>query len=216
MVKRVTLLGPGNIEKHYFEYLKMSKSDFEKEIDELGKVLANSDCEIDILPDKGVSLEIVKKYRLHEGKKVIATIPKSDKTFGVKHLEPYIDEMIGDKKLFDEVIDSGDWFKHDMIKGLFGNIILYLGNSSRSNLELYGAIYLFKLLSGFKKDLKISRKKIHEELLVDENFTIIYYQPFFSSEKLSSEIEKYLEDYKIKLVYVKDSYELGKILENFG
>jgi len=81
---RVSLIGPGNIDFHYKELLKISDEDLKKHLDEIGKALVSSCVEIELLPDKGVSMEIAKLYKDKGGEKVVASVPEDDKTFGVK------------------------------------------------------------------------------------------------------------------------------------
>jgi hypothetical protein len=78
---RLSLIGPGKIDLHYQKFLNISKERFTEEIKEIAKAIADSGAEIEFLPDKGVSLEIAKIYKQQKGKKVIAVLPKSDKTW---------------------------------------------------------------------------------------------------------------------------------------
>ena len=199
---RVSLIGPGNIDFHYKELLKISDDDLKKHLDEIGEALASSGVEIELLPDKGVSMEIAKLYHKKSGKKIIASVPEDDKTFGVKHLGDY-----KENKLFDEVVNTGDWFKHDMIKGLMGDVVLYLGRSPGCEIERNSGVYLYKLFNGFD-GMEIARKKVHSEIKANEGFTIFVYSPFLNGGKLSVEDEVYMKSFEINLVYVKDGAEL--------
>jgi len=210
---RLSLIGPGDIEFHYSTLLGISKEKFDTETEKIAKILVESGIEIEILPDKGISFEIAKLYKKHGGKMVIASIPKSDKTFGIKHLEPYINEKINNKPIFDEIIDTESWFKQDLIKGLLGDAIFYLGSSPGTDGELNYAIYLYKLLIGKKEGIEISGKKIHPEIRAGENFTIFVYSPFLIKKKLPFEIEKYIKKIGINLVYIKNPEELRKELD---
>ena len=212
---RLALIGPGNIELHYQKFLKISKQKFNSELEKIAQSIVNSGIEIECLPDRGISFQIAKLYKQKGGKKVIATIPKSDKTFGIKHLQPYINEKINNKPVFDKTIDSGDWFKHDMTKGLFGHAILYLGSSKGTDLERNGAEYLYKLMSGNKKGVEIAGKFIHPEIKAGKNFTIFIYSPFLKNKKLAPEDEFYSKEYNINLVYIKNPEQLEKELIKF-
>jgi len=210
---RLTLLGPGKIELHYQKFLNIPKEKLDKEIKEIANALAESGTEIEFLPDKGISLEIAKIYKKQKGKKVTAVLPLSDKSFGVKHIKPYLDEKINNKPLFDKIIDSENWFKHDITKALFGNAALILGKSPGTELERNGAEYLLYLMKGMKENIKISLKDIHPELRADDKYTILVYSPFIIEGKLSKEDELYLKEYNIKLVYINNSKELKEELE---
>ena len=210
---RISLIGPGDVKFHYQELLDISKQKLDSELEQIAQSLVGSDVEIELLPDKGVSIEIAKLYKQKNGKKVIGAVPKSDKTFGIEHLKPYIDTRIKNKPLFDEIIDSGDWFKHDLIKGLLGNAILYLGSSPGTDGERHYAVYLYKLMSGFKGGVEVSGKHIHPEIKAGNNFTILAYQPFLSEGKLPKEDEAYMKKFGINLIYVKSPQDLEKKLK---
>lgn len=212
---RLSLIGPGKIELHYQKFLNISKEKFDREIKEIAKALAESEVEIEFLPDKGISLEIAKLYKQNKGKKVTAVLPKSDKSFGIKHIEPYLNEKINNKPLFDEVIDSENWFKHDLTKALFGNSVLFLGKSPGTELERNGAEYLLYLMKGMKENIQVSLKKLNPEIRADEDYTIFVYSPFILGGKLSKEDELYLKEYGIKLIYIKNPEELKRELEKF-
>ncbi len=201
----ISLIGPGNLEFHYKELLGISSEKLESEIENIAKTLAKSKVEIELLPDKGISLEIAKIYKQNKGKKVIGTVPKSDKEIGIKHLQEFIDLKIDGKKLFDETIDSGDWFKHDLTKALFADAVLYLGFSPGTEIERNGAEYLYKFLKFVK---------LHQKIKAGENYRLIVYSPFLASGKLPKEAEAYLGKDKIKLVYIKNSQELEDTLKN--
>lgn len=211
----ISLIGPGNIELHYQKFLKIPLKKFNSELEKIAQSIVNSKIELECLPDRGISFQIAKLYKQKGGKKVIAVIPKSDKTFGIKHLEPYINEKIDDKPIFDQIINSGDWFKHDMTKGLFGHAILCLGSSKGTDLERNGAEYLYKLMSGNKEGVETAGKFIHPEIKAGKNFTIFIYSPFLKNKKLSPEDEFYSKQYNINLVYIKNPKQLKEELIKF-
>lgn len=209
---RLSLIGPGDIEFHFQNILKIKKDKFEDEIKAIAKAIAESDVEIEILPDKGITLEIAKYYKEYKGKRIIAALPKSDKTFGIKHLKQFIEQKMDEKPFFDEIIDTENWFKHDLIKGLLGNAVLYLGSSPGTNGELNYAIYLYKIITRQKENLKTTKEDIHPEIKAGENFTIFVYQPFLLSKKLDKETEEYIKKFNIKLVYLKNPEQLKEEL----
>ena len=122
---------------------------------------------------------------------------------------------VNDKLLFDEIIDSGDWFKHDMIKDLLGNAILYLGRSPGTEGERQYAIYLYKLIKGFKGGVEISGKRIHPEIRAGERFSILIYTPFLTDGKFPQEDETYARKFGIGLIYIHNASELKKFLKEF-
>lgn len=211
----LTLIGPGDLEFHYNKLLNIQKENFQKQIENIAKILAESEVEIELLPDKGISFEIAKLYKKYNGKKITAALPKSDKTFGIKHLEPYLNEKINHKPLFDNIIDSENWYKHDLIKGLFGNAVLYLGSSPGTDLELNGAVYIYKLLTGRKEGVEVAGKYVHPEVCAGNNFTIFVYSPFLTNKKLSKEQESYIKKFNINLVYIKNPEQLKQELKKF-
>jgi hypothetical protein len=212
---RLSLIGPGDIEFHFQELLKIKKDKFENEIREISRAIAESGAEIVILPDKGISFQIAKLYKQQAGKRVIAAVPKSDNVFGIKHLEPCINEKLDNKPIFDEIINTENWYKHDLIIGLLGNAVLYLGNSPGTNGELNYATYLYKIITKQKENLEILKERIHPEIRADENYTIFVYFPFILGGKLSKEDEVYMKEYGIKLIYIKNPEELKQELKKF-
>ena len=210
---RLSLIGPGKIELHYQKFLNMPKEKLVKEINEIAKAIADSGAEIEFLPDKGISFEIAKSYKQQKGKKVIAVLPKSDKTFGIKHLEPYLNEKINNNPIFDEIIDSENWFKHDLTKALFGDAVLFLGKSPGTELERNGAVYLLHIMKGLKENVNVSLRNLNPELRANNNYTIFIYSPFIIGGKLSKEDELYLKEYNINLIYIKNPKQLKEELE---
>ena len=211
----LSLIGPGDIRFHYFELLELKEKKFNSELEKIAQSLVDSGVELELLPDRGICFEIAKKYKGLGGKKVIGSVPKSDKIFGIEHLKEYIKADINKKPVFDEIIDSGDWFKHDVIKGLFGNAILYLGASPGTDGERNYAVYLYKLIKRFKQGVEIAGKNIHPELKAGEDFTIFVYSKFLINKKLEPEHEAYMKKFGVNLVYVSNADELMGRLKKF-
>ncbi|MBR9704026.1 hypothetical protein GOV12_01335 [Candidatus Pacearchaeota archaeon] len=209
---RLSLIGPGKIKLHYEKLLKIKKEVLNQEITKIANAISESIDEIDILPDQGISLEIAKIFKKQINKKVIGVLPMQDKEFKTIHLEQEKNLKINNKPLFNEFIDSGTWYKHDMTKALFGNAVLYLGKSPGTEIERNSAEYLIYLSKGFKKDLNTSLKNINPNLKANKDFTILIYTPFLKDKKLTSEDEFYLNEYNINYIYIKDSNHLKKEL----
>lgn len=209
---RVSLIGPGDIDFHYQQILGISKEKFQSQLEKIAKALVDSGIELELLPDKGVCFELAKIYKTNNGKRVVASVPKSDKAYGIKHLEPYLNEKINEEKLFDEEIDTGDWKQQNRLKALLGDVVLYLGISLGSDLELNYAAYIFKLMKGFKQGL--TAKYLHPEVRASKiiPYTILVYSPFLNSGKLQKETEAYMKKYGINFEYIKNPDDLRKKL----
>lgn len=208
---RVSLIGPGDVDFHFYKFLGFSKKKLQSELGKIAKSLVESEVELELAPDRGISFELAKEYKKLNGKTVIASVPKSDKGYGIKHLEPYLKTKVDGKKLFDKEVDTGDWRQQNRLKALLGDVVLYLGGSAGADLEANYGIYLFKLMNKFKKGIS-NAKYLHPEVRAGKNipYTYFVYAPFFKSKKLSSETEAYMKKYKINLVYVKSAKELGE------
>jgi len=210
---RVSLIGPGDIDFHFYELLKFPKKKFQSELEKIAKVLAESNVEIEFCPDKGISFELAKEYKKQGGKKVIASVPQDDKAYGIKHLEPYLKTKVNGKKLINEKINTGDWKQQNRLKALLGDVVLYLGTSIMANAETNYGIYLFKLMNKFKKGID-NAKYLHPEVRAGKNipYTHFVYSPFLKNKKIPSEIEAYMKKYGIKLVYISSPNQLKEKL----
>lgn len=205
MHKRLILIGPGDTESHYQRILNIDKKGLNNHINDIASSLINNTQEIAILPDKGICLEIAKSYKKQGGKNITALIPLSDKTFGTDHIRPNIEIKINNEPLFNNIIDTDNWYKQDIIHGIMGDAILYLGSSPGSDGELNYAIYLYRLLQGRKQEISVSGKFIHKDSLIDNNLTIYVYTPFLKNKQLSIELEYYIKQQKIDLIYLNSS-----------
>lgn len=211
---RVCINGAGDIKYHYNGLLKIPEKKLEREIDGIAKTLSDCNVEIVMLPDRGVPFEIAKRYKAFGGKKVYATVPISDKDFGIRHLEPYINAKVNGKKVVDKVIDTENWYKQDLTYCTFGDIVLMLGNSLGAMGELCYGFYLYKLFSGGKPGVNPIKNKIHKEIRAGEKipFTVIIYKPFVKG-KLNFEIEQYIKKFNGKVYYTKSINDLKSILK---
>lgn len=214
---RVDLVGPGDIDFHYSNLLGISKEKLGKEIEGITKALKSADVEIALLPDKGICIEIAKKFK-EEGGRVVGLVPQDDKVFGIEHLKEYKGIRVNDKNLFDEIINTGDWFRHDLTNCLFGDVVLCLGLSPGTDGERAYGVYLYKIITGYKKSVNTSITKIHPQARAGVNipYSIFLYQPFIKSGKVSLEEEKYARKFGINLVYVKSASDLEKKLKTLS
>jgi len=209
---RLSLIGPGDVNYHS-KLLGIEKDKWMQELKEIAKVLADAKVEIVLLPDRGVCFEVAKFYKSFNGLRVIGTIPSSDKDFGIAHLKPYIEATIDGKKVFDQFIDTKDWYKQDLTCSLYGDAILLLGLTLGSLGELSYAYYLYKLFIGEKPEVKTIKQKIHLEIRANPPYPTIVYKPFLCNE-LPKEVEAYIEDkLKSKIYYVNSVEELKEKIE---
>ncbi len=213
---RIVIIGPGDVAYYYEELLGMDREALIREIRGIAETLVKSHVELVLLPDKGISFEIAKAYKEMGGTRVIGTVPFQDKTFGIEHLKPYMNATLDvngqERKIFDDFIDTGTWYEQDMLIGLFGDAILYLGTSLGSMGELSYAYYIYKLIGGKKKSINIRGKDIHPAIKAGANFTTIIYEPFVK-EKLSIETSTYIGKIGGKLKYSKNKEMLAKEIE---
>lgn len=209
---KIVLIGPGDIDYHFTELLEIPKDKLTKQVLNITKVLVDSESEIVLMPDKGIAFEIALKYKEMRGKKIIATVPKEDKDFGINHLQPYLDSGI-----FNEVIDTNNWFKQDATIGLYGNVILLLGKTLGTIKELTSAFYLYKLFKGYKPEVSVVKEKLNSSAVAGNEipFTVLVYMPFCKG-KLSFEIESYIKKAQGQVVYIKNPKELKEKLNELN
>jgi len=214
---RVSLIGPGDIEFHYHNLLGISQDKFYSILEKLAKSLSKSDVELELLPDRGVSLELAKKFKENKGGRVVASIPKSDTGYGIAHLTPYINTEVRGKKLFDEEIDTGDWGQQNRLKGLLGDVTLFLGITFATELEMNYALYLTRLMKGTKKGVE-NAQYLHPEVRAGKNipYTFLIYSPFLKARKLPFETEAYMKKYGINFEYIKNSRQLRQKLSELN
>ena len=122
-------------------------------------------------------------------------------------MQPYI-------TIVDEIIDTDNWYKQDMINAILGDVVLMLGNSLGSLREITAGFYLYKLFQGEKPKVDVTNKRIHKDAVAGDNipFTLLIYKPFFK-KKLNYEIEVYIKKSKGQIFYIKNARHLKKILE---
>ncbi|MFA6974249.1 MAG: hypothetical protein WC238_05995 [Parcubacteria group bacterium] len=211
---RISLIGPGDLDFHFYNLLEIPPEALESEVKKLAKSFVEAEVELELTPSEGIAFELAKSYKKQGGKSVIGSIPKSDKGYGIKHIEPFMNETVNRKPLFNRFIDTGDWRQQNRLKALLGDVVLYLGNSPGADLELNAGIYLFKLMKGFKKGIS-DAKYLHPEVRAGINipYTILVYCPFLKSKTLSKETEAYMEKYGISLSYIENPKQLKEKLQ---
>ena len=212
---KVSLIGAGDVKFHFNELLKINNDTLNVHIENIATVLKETRAIPVALADRGILFDLVKKFKEIGGEKAIGLAPLSDNTFGTSHMEEFIESKVNGKKVFDELVNTGDWYKQDMTHCLFGDVILVLGLTTGSLGELSYGYYLYKLIGGFKKGVETKGKNIHPQIIAGENIPLhtIIYLPFVK-DKLPFELEKYIEKFGAKVFYVKDSVELKKVLKD--
>lgn len=214
---RVSLIGPGNIDYHYYHLLNISKNKFKSEMSKIAKALVDAGVEIVFLPDSGATFELAKLYKRFGGKKVYASVPLQGTDLGIKHLNPQINYKENGKKIIDEVINSGDWYKQTFYLATFGDIVLMLGFSLGSIGELSLSYYMHKVFLGHKRMGGVKREQVHKEIRAGKNvpFSVVIYRPFVKG-RLNKEIEEYIKKHEGKVYYVENADKLYSILNKLN
>ena len=213
---RIVLIGPGSKEFHFKEILGIDMEEVEQEEEKIAQALHSANIEIALLPDKGISLDIARKFKALGGK-VICLAPLSDKFPGIGHLKQYMETQVNGRLLFDEFIDTGDWPRQDLNMALYGDVVLSLGRSPGTEGERQYGVYMYKIVSGFKSGVSQGIETIHKQARAGKTipYTIVIYTPFFSS-KLPLEDEAYAKRFGVNLVHIKNSGELEKRLRDLN
>ncbi len=209
---RMSVAGIGSIT--YLSYsCKRTIQRLREELKEIAKILANHDVELICLT--GIEIILAEYFKLFGGTTVLAPLPIEDKLIGVRHLQQYIEMDVRRFPLFDGFIDTSDWFKTDFIRPLLGDVLLLLGYSPGTLLELNAGLYMYKILQGKKKNTFLTiEDPLRKHIWAGTKFPfeVWIYKPFVSG-KLPREIEEYCKRIGVKLVYIKDPDDLRKNLE---
>jgi hypothetical protein len=209
---KIVLIGADKIKHHYEELLKIPEKKLLEHLGNIAEVLKDN-SELVLLPDFGACLELARKYKELGGKKCYALVPLQDKDFGIKRLESNMNMKIKNKKIFDEIIDTENWYKQDLTHGLYGDVILMLGTSLGSLGELTYSFYVYDILKGQKEGYNVSSQKINKNIIAGTKIplTLIIYKPFIKSD-LPLEIKEHIKKVGGVIYYAKDSEELKKII----
>ncbi|MDI6806778.1 MAG: hypothetical protein QMD14_03095, partial [Candidatus Aenigmarchaeota archaeon] len=116
-------------------------------INEVGKLLANHEAEIVIIPCRDVSYLVAKAYKKYGGKKVIGILPHEDEKFGLEHIKPYLD-------VIDEKLEVPSWYHADGEIAAAGDIAICIGLSGGVIRDI-GALYWHEAFIGHKTKLVI-------------------------------------------------------------
>lgn len=159
---KVAVLGSGDITKiHLFSGL--SELEVASLIDDVGKLLANSDVDLVIVPARGIPYEVAKAYKLYGGRKVIGLVPFDDKDFGLAHIAEY-------RAISDEEVNIGDWYDLNGRIASFVDLAVCIGLSAGAICDVAMLKYHYKY-KGSNTKLVVFRNTIsqplHKEIEVD-------------------------------------------------
>lgn len=197
---RIVVIGPGDVNKHAKLLARHGKIKSEDAYWKRADVVVDKlkGKEIILLPDDGLPFEIAYRAKERFGDKVTtyAAVPWDDKEFGTDHLRPQLNAITNNgRRVFDHVINTGTWRDQHFVFGLLGDAILYLGNTPGTFYELGNAYYLYKILFGRKKGVKVKPTSIHPEVRahLPKKFITYYYAPFLV-DPLPREIVAHIRD----------------------
>lgn len=99
---KVGIIGPTNI-PNLSQCIGMHEQVILEVLEEIGKTLADLNCEVWVNSDRGTLVEIAKAYKKHGGKKLVVLYPKKGEPWPKGHAEPY-------KEGADEIREEKNWF----------------------------------------------------------------------------------------------------------
>jgi len=152
---RVSVLGSGDISK-ITKYTSLKEKDIRQAINDIAKILVEKDAEIVIIPDRGIPVEIAKKYKELGGRKLLGMVPVNDKRYGIRHIEPNLG-------MLDERIEVSDWYNADGEIAASGDYAVCFGLSGGILREISVLKYHYKYLS-CKTKLIMFRNAMSEKL----------------------------------------------------
>lgn len=201
---------------HYQELLKIPQDKFSDQVEQIAKVLSEK-AEIMLSPDRGICLEIARKYKELGGKKATGIAPLSDKVFGIAHLKPGMELKVNDKKVFDSIINTNTWYEQHFAFGLFGDVILMLASTLGTFYEFSSAFYVYKIISRNKPEVSVIKKKINKYVIAGDRIplSIIFYKPFMK-EDLPLEIKEHIKRAGGQVYYAKNPDDLRRIISDLN
>lgn len=159
----------------------LEKEQYENLVQDYAGLLSNYFDNLILTPDEGVYSDIAKAFGKIKGEKPIAFIPDKDEKFGTKHLQYY--------EGFEIRGIDGDWYKLNAELVTKGNVVICIGFSPGSLIEL-GYIKYQQKFQG--KDIK---------LFVDKRF-------------IEKPLPKSFEEQIKNLFYFNDLSELESLLKS--
>ena len=155
----VSLIGNGSLSK-LAKVLGKTEDEVKQELSKVAKKLAELNIEIYLVPE-GVQSFIATEYKKFGGKKVIGSIPREDKIWGIDFLN---------LDIIDEEVDCTDWFKQPYSIVTNCDKILMLGMGQMTIGELGYIKYNYKF-SHNSKNLFVYTPLLNQDKLLPE-FTL--------------------------------------------
>jgi len=186
MTLKVGLIGPTNIQK-LSKLTKKPVSFYIKKTKEIGKLLAELNCEVWINSDKGMAINIAKYYKQNGGKKLVILFPNSSQPWPNKHAYPY-------KKYADVIRKEPNWFWTNYNVTAIPDLCVCVGLSAG----------IFSELAYIKWNYQLKRGKLKKLIAIRE---------LLRERKLPSEIEF---DIRRILIYINEVKDFKEILEKYS
>lgn len=183
---KIGIIGPTNIQK-LSKLTKKPVSFFIKKAREIGKVLAEFNCEVWVNSDKGMANTIALAYKNSRGRKLVILYPHRPAPWPNKHARPY-------KNYADKLKKEPNWFWTNYNVVAQPDLCICVGLSAGTLSELAYIKWNYQLKRGRLKKLIAIRELLR-------------------GRKLPSEIEV---DIKKILVYINKTGGLMPFLEKFS
>ena len=183
---KVGIIGPANIQK--ISKLTGKPADFFLDRgDKIGKILAESGCELWVNSDKGMLAKIARSYKKNNGKKLVILYPEKGEPWPKDHAEPY-------RKHADEIRKEPNWFWSNYNVVSMPDVCICAGLSAGGLSELAYIKWNYSLKCGNLKRL-------------------IAIKELLRGGKLPPEIEY---DIREILIYINKTEELKELLEKLS
>ena len=156
----------------------MQETALNKLIDDIAQLLVDKKAEMVIIPNRGIPLDIAKRYKEKGGKKVLGVIPIQDKDYGLGHIKEFL-------PIVDERIDVDSWYDADGKVAAFGDICITVGMSPGVIRALTALKFHYKYKKSKTKLIIFKNtisKKLHKE--IEEEMPIVYIENVEELKKL--------------------------------
>ncbi len=181
---KVGIIGPTNLKK-LTKLTKKPASFFLRKAEEIGKILAESGCELWVNSDRGMANNIARNYKKNSGKKLVILYPHQSEPWPKKHALPY-------KKIADKLRKEQNWFLTNYNVVTIPDLCVCVGLSAGTLSEL----------AYIKWNHQLKRGNLKKLIAIKE---------LLRGGKLPPEIEV---DVKRILTYLKKAKELKSFLAN--
>ena len=173
---KISILGAGDI-TNVSKYTEVSELELQDLIEKIGKLIAEKNHELIIIPNKGIPLEIAKIYK-QKGGKVFGVIPTQDKDYGNEHIKDFID-------IINEKISVDSWYDADGKIAAFGDLCLVIGLSAGTMRALTALKFHYKYKNS-KTKLIIFKNTISSKIQkeIAEEIPITYINSINELEKI--------------------------------